>query len=256
MFSKEEKLKIITDMLQQHKTLSPQLFDDNLVLLPSVKSKLMYVADYMQDMYLPCFPNTRVVDFMLVGSSCGYNYNPGGDLDFFVIIDKIFPDKPDLDYNILGKIALVLNKNEWKPTIYSHKLDIAIMEEDNIKSKCHNNYSVLRGEWNSAPVYKEFDFTAEELHEEFLKAVEKVNRYVETLEKDKQMYLTLDGCELLQDYLQKIRDAAYNYDIEYEYSVEYNVYRLFKRLKVISHFNKYITESLKRLIRTKGGKND
>jgi len=241
------EIEIVRNMLQQHSSLSPELFDDKNMLLPHIRKKLIYVADYMQDVYLPCFPEARLKDLMLVGSSCGYNYNLNGDLDFFVIIDKIFPDKPHIEASILSEFALILNRQGWKANIYNHPLDIAIMEEANIKSKCHNNYSVMRNEWNSAPVYREYEFTAEDLYEEFLKEVEKINKFADSLEKDKFMYLSPTGCEMMQKYLQKQRDEAYDYDIDYEYSIKYNVYRLFKRFKVISHFHKYITESINRL---------
>ena len=43
--------------------------------------------------FAPIIP--KIEDIRIVGSSCGYNYREYGDLDFFIILDKIFPEQQE-----------------------------------------------------------------------------------------------------------------------------------------------------------------
>lgn len=247
--TRKEKIKVVKELLQQHKALSPQLFDNNGLLLPSVRKKLLNLAEYIKIRYLPVFPQSKIEDIRIVGSSCGYNYREYGDLDFFIILDKIFPEQQERYQSALRNFNSFLVRQPWQPVIHNHKLDFSIMDTTNVKGLCRNNYSVLKDEWVIKPVYKKFPFTAEELFQKYCKFSAELHNFVSNLEKKNDVFLTRDSCLKLSAYLNDIRNKAYNYDVEYEYSEEYNIYRLAKRFGTYMHFNKYINDSMKYLMR-------
>ena len=90
MQSKAEKLAVIENIMQQHKTLCPELFDEHNVLLPHIREKFLFLGQYMKENFLPMFPQVKIREMVLLGSSCSYAYHDDGDLDFLSLLTTFF----------------------------------------------------------------------------------------------------------------------------------------------------------------------
>lgn len=251
MESKAEKLAVIEKMLQQHKTLCPDLFDGHNVLLPHIRQKFLSLGQYMREYFLPMFPHVNIREMMLVGSSCSYAYRDDGDLDFFIIIDNIFPEKPELSAKILNNLAYSVFMCKWRPHIYNRPVDFAVLDVNNERIKDINSYSVLRNKWMIEPIRQPFPFSAEELFDKYCKYSADLHRFVAELPKEDEIFLTAESAQKLSAYLKNLREEAFLakfFSIQREYSPEYNLYRLLKRFGAYRHFQNYISDSVNYLM--------
>ena len=246
MKSKAEKLAIIESMLQQHKTLCPELFDGHNVLLPYIRQKFLFLGQYMKENFLPMFPKVKIREMVLLGSSCSYAYHDDGDLDFFIFVDNIFPDNPKL-----SDMAYTTFMYKWRPHIYTHPVDFAVLDVNNRRKIAINNYSVLHDKWLVEPIRQQFPFSVEELFDKYCRYSADLHRFVEELPKDDEVFLTAESAQTLSNHLRALQDDAFlakDFSIQREYSLEYNLYRLLKRFGAYQHFQNYIADSVNHLI--------
>lgn len=251
MNSKAEKLAVIEDMLQEHNTLCPELFDGNGVLFPYVRQTFLLLVQHIKQTFLPMFPQVKIRELLLLGSSCSYAYRDDSDLDFFIIIDNIFPENPDLSGRILNALAYTMFSRRWRPHIYNHPLDFAVLDVNNKRATAINCYSVMRNKWLCEPIKQNFPFSAEELFDKYCKYSADLHRFVDNLPKDDEVFLTAESASKLSDYLLTLRNDAFlakDFSVRREYSTEYNLYRLLKHFGAYQHFQDYISDSVNHLI--------
>lgn len=251
MQSKAEKLAVIENIMQQHKTLCPELFDEHNVLLPHIREKFLFLGQYMKENFLPMFPQVKIREMVLLGSSCSYAYHDDGDLDFFIFIDNIFPNNPKLSATILNDMAYTTFMRKWRPHIYKHPVDFAVLDINNRRAIAINNYSVLRNKWLVEPIKQDFPFSAEELFDKYCQYSADLHQFVAKLPKEDEVFLTAESAQKLSNHLRSLQDDAFlakDFSIQREYSLEYNLYRLLKRFGAYRHFQNYIADSVNHLI--------
>ncbi len=248
--SKEDKLSIIKAMMKNNNTLSPLLFDDNKVMLPHIRKKILDMVALIQKQHLSFFPYIEVEDVFLSGSLCSYIYTPKSDIDLFILFKNI-SDNNILKYYFFSKLSNYLN-HIIKPKIYNHSVDFGITYHERYNNindynlSGHNTYSVLNNCWHKEPIRQNFDFTAEELYIEYSKFSAKIHQLVKDLPKINNAYLTYDSAvELSEKLLQLKMDAfiAKDQDEKHEYSMIYNIYRISKKFCLPQHFMQYAEES-------------
>lgn len=249
--SREDKIAIVADMLQNHQTLSPKLFDDRLMLRPEIHAHLLRIFEVYKKHVMSFYPLAELKDLILVGSICSYTYSQSSDFDLMAVLDNITGDSTISSKQILAPINYNILKFAWKPTIFGHDVDMGFIDTDNFRIGGINDYSVLHNKWNSQPIRQEYPFTAEELFAEYCRYSADLHKYVKSLEKIDDTFLTPQSCRKLKQYLFDLRIAAFeakNHSPQREYSLEYNLFRLLKRFGAYTHFHSYIDDSFKHIM--------
>ena len=254
ILSKEDKLQIITQMMTNHNHLCYEIFDADNTPLPIVKDKINELVDFIRHEELRAFPKLEIMDITLNGSLCSYVYTDKSDIDLFIVVGDIFPDNILLTEEILDRVNKELMLMVCKPCFYTHPVDYGVLHHTNKRIKNFNSYSILNEKWKRKPQHQEFLFTPQELYAEYCEYSKKLHDFVNGLEKINDAFLTPKSCNMLNDYLLKLRnsecDAKENSET-HEYSLSYNLYRLLKKFGTYSHFQNYINDSYKNNIKRK-----
>lgn len=261
--SKEEVLNVINDITHINECLCPDLFDDNNVLLPKIYEKLSNTHKFVTDMVFPFFTKVKILDIVVTGSLCSYTWNSKSDLDIFIVIDDITPEHQFLSARIFDNISMFLLKQSWKPYIKGHPIDISIMpaekykgfykheiNKNKIETYAYANYSLLTNEWKSKPLKTTYPFSAEELYNEFVKLSDSLKSFTDGLEKTPNGFLTKESQNRLLSHTATIKKEAFlskEFDDLHEYNLQYNTYRLAKKLKLFAPYHKYAIDSSKNM---------
>ncbi len=233
-------------ILQNHEYLSPLLFDQNNCLNNVVKNKLQLISETLQKRFVCFFPYAKVVDVVLAGSMCSYIYNDRSDIDFFIFVDNAVPDDPKTSKRLLAAIDKFLSTLYWRPLFYGHPVDFGILPADDVRRTGRNHYSLLHDKWISAPEHQTFAFTPEQLADKYAVYYQNLKQYIDSLEKTPSGLLTAQSYPLALNYLQNLRNQAFDskeFFKEHEYCENYNLYRLLKHLGAYMQFLNYISDS-------------
>lgn len=245
--NREDKIAVVANMLQNHTTLQPELFDPNAHMFPHVRRHLLNVAEIFKQRIVNLYPAVTVKDIILLGSICSYAYSPTSDLDMFLIIDGLNMASK-IRKRVLNDTNQYIAKLAWRPYIYGRHMDIGLIVPDEARAHGINDYSVLRDEWNNKPLRQEYPFTPEELFKAYCRYSADLHKFVASLEKINDAFLTLESCNKLSSFMSDLRHTAYDTkDLSplHEYCMEYNLYRLLKRFGTYTHFQNYIRDSQK-----------
>jgi len=137
----------IFESIEIHNELNPKIWDKENHLLPDVSKKLKEIVDYYK---LQSQVKLQVIDALLVGSNCSYNYTDKSDLDLHLVTNF---DNYNLDKEA---ISAILNSekssfnNNYDITI--HGIDVELYVED-VKSSTASNgiYSLYKDKWVKFP---------------------------------------------------------------------------------------------------------
>jgi len=253
MLSREQKLELVENMLQNHTVLQPDMFSPDELLRPEVRDKLLGVSDYVTQKIMAMLPSARIDDIVLLGSICSYAYSASSDVDLFIFVDNVLPD-PNQAAWLLDWINQWIATLKCLPVVFGHRVDCGILLVNNSRHSGHNFYSVQKNCWIDKPVRMEYPFSAEELFQSYCQYSAELHHFVAGLEKVNNAFLTRESSFRLRVYLKELRDKAYesrDHSSLREYSLEYNLYRLLKRFGTYKHFEQYARDSLKNLIRKK-----
>ncbi len=261
--TKEDIIKIIYELLNIHDCLTPDLFDNNNLLLPHIQEKLSDVCSFIKGIAFPFFKNINLVDIILTGSVCSYAWNNKSDIDIFIIVEDIAPEYPLLAARIFDNISMFLLKQIWKPFIKGHPLDVSIIpvgkykdfyqnntNKNKIESYAYANYSLLQNKWMYEPIKSKYPFTKSELYDEYIKLGNELKKYTDNLEKTPNGFLTPESQNKLRAHTSNIKKEAFlckEYNELHEYALQYNTYRVAKKLKLFLPYHKYISDSFKNL---------
>lgn len=233
---KADLLALAQDLVaNHHDRLAPDFFDATGNPHNHIMTKMLDIAHTVYKQNLSFFPTAEIKDILFAGSMCGYCYNKDSDIDLFIIVENIFPQDPDIIAPLLKKIDALLATIYWKPTLFGHPVDFGFLLPTDIRTRCRNHYSLLNRKWNVAPIKQNFLFSAETLLEEYLHTVKRFEDYEKQLtfiNHQAQQYLDLASAAKAGKYMQYIASSAYMAKEtlpEYEYSLEYNIFRLMKR---------------------------
>ncbi len=248
--TKEDKLSIIKTMMQHNDVLSPLFFDTDKIMLPHIRKKMLDMVSIIKNHYISFFPNIEIEDIILTGSLCSYIYTSTSDIDLFILFKNISDNNV---FNFFTKIGTYINRN-IKPKIYNHAIDFGITYSekyynmDEHKLDGYNTYSILNNRWHIEPIKQEFDFSIQELYNEYCKYSAQIHQYVKELPKINDAYLTYESAISLSQKIMQSKIQAFiakDQDKKHEYSLTYNIYRLSKKFCLFQHFMRYAEESFK-----------
>lgn len=245
LVSKEQKLNIIANLVQNHEVLHPKLFDKKGILYPVVHQKIWNMVEVYKKMFLSFIPVFDVCDVILTGSICGYTYTPNSDLDLLIMLENKKAVHINNEFSLLQNVTLAATLQPFHPYIYGHFVDWGIVSVNDLISDV-NVYSVLNNCWKSEPIRQEYPFTVEQLFKEYCKYSADLHKYVADLKKINGAFLTSESCYNLKTFLNNLKYSAYNAKKIHplrEYCLEYNLYRIAKKFGVFSHFYSYIRDS-------------
>lgn len=116
----------ITEKLEKHDELNPDLFDENSELKPEVKDKLLEIADKFKENLENDAIELDIKDILFVGSNASYNYNDMSDIDLHILADlSVYKGKEDLAEKLYQAYKTLWN-NKYDPTIYGHEVEVYV----------------------------------------------------------------------------------------------------------------------------------
>lgn len=253
----ERDINIIRQMLKNHSTLHPRIFNKQNEMYPYIREQLLNMVDFAIESVFKFFPKVKLLDIILSGSVCGYTYTHDSDLDIFIVIDDLVENRSKVNGFVLDNISKYYAYQDFKPFIFGHPIDFGFsniskymrfydMAEGVKKIYSHNTYSLLNNGWIGAPERLEYAFTPEQLYENYLKFKDDMDKFVESLPHANEEFLTSSSISKLKRTLVDLKFESFiakEHDIMHEYSLVYNTYRVAKRLKLIASYHKYADAS-------------
>lgn len=243
----QEFISKINHVLQNNKSLAPNIFGTDNLLLEDIHKKLMMIFNNIKKRFLVFFPKIKILDVVITGSICSYIYNQDSDIDVFIVVEDIVPDNYNLTDRFVSILNLFLSIVDFKPSIHGYNIDMGVLLPTSDQVKCQNKYSLLQNKWLSEPVRQEFAFSSEELRSEYIKEYDKLIRYISKFPRNEKGLFTIGAARKIDNYLLDIRHKAFDakeYFKAHEYSLEYNIYRLLKHCYVYGYYRKIIEQSL------------
>ena len=129
-------------------SLNKKLFNEDNILYPEVRKKLLDIVSYFID-------NTElgisVLDIYLLGSNASYNYNEHSDIDLHIVTNFEDYDAPiDLVKALFNTLKSNFNDN-YDIKIRDMEVELYI-EDVNTSTASNGIYSVLNNDWIKFPV--------------------------------------------------------------------------------------------------------
>lgn len=242
----QDFLQKLNYTMQNTPFLAPEIFDHNDLLFSKVRNKLLEICHSMQQRFTSVFPLAQIQDILLTGSLCSYIYNNESDLDMFVLIDDIIPHDTEKTKKILKNFNVFFSNIYFRPKIYKYPVDFGLLLPSSPQAQCRNKYSLLQNKWINKPVYREFSFTTEELHNAYYLEYKKLEKFMNALPRNSRGLFPKEYAVKADGYLSDIRHKAFDakeYFKTREYSLEYNIYRLLKHCHVYSYYKMLIIRS-------------
>lgn len=136
--------------LEYHEVLNPKLWEND-ELIPLVRNKLVQIADKFEDFLDKDGKIITVVDVIITGSNCNYNYAPLSDIDLHLIVDL-----SDVEDKELMSGFLTAKKTLWKDqhdiTIKGYDVELYAQDKDD-KLVATGMYSIRQNKWIEKPKY-------------------------------------------------------------------------------------------------------
>ena len=195
--------------LEYHKTLNPKLWKkegDTYVLDPEVMSALDDITDSFIDKL--GVKKNQILDVVLTGSNCNYNWSKLSDIDLHVILDykKICPtckSKDEFDIDDCFKAKKSVWNDGHDVTIRGITVEVYAQSEEEKPSSNAGLYSLKHAKWINEPIYDE-EIVYDE--KEIQRKAKKVMDEIDDLIADKST--TWSKVLKLQEKLKKIRRAS------------------------------------------------
>lgn len=157
--------KTKNEAIEKHNELNPLLWENN-KLKKEVKDKILDIVEYFKDDLKENEVVLDVIDIVILGSNCSFNYTKDSDLDIHIVASS----KDDCNKKHLDKLysayRSIFNKN-MNISFYDIPVEIYV-EMDECKAKSNGIYSVLNDKWIKEPVEKDIpDIDQEEFEKQF-----------------------------------------------------------------------------------------
>ncbi len=135
--------------LEYHDTLNPKLWDEDEDLDIEVKNALAKIANKFAE-YID-ISQMKIVDYIITGSNCAYNYTPQSDIDLHILIDASkLGDNPLIEPLLIAKKTLW--NSEHPVTIKGYTVEVYaqnISSGDELVAS--GVYSLLQDKWLIKP---------------------------------------------------------------------------------------------------------
>lgn len=208
-------------------TLDPKIWDENMVLNPEVKVKLLKVA---QDFYRNTELKAPIVDILFLGSTTNYNWTSTSDIDLHVVVDITKESiDPKLARQFMDGLGAGWNNNH-EISIKGHPVEVYLQDQTEKNStpaqsrKGSTIYSLLKGCWLKAPDRNRVDVDKEKIKQKYHKIKTMVDEFV--VDKD------VNKLKKLMKALKNYRNAGL--ERVGEFSTENLVFKALRHTNVIT----------------------
>lgn len=142
--------------LSYHDELNPKIWNEYNRLDPEVRIHLDKIVDKFIE-YLNIDKFTDVVDIVLTGSNCNYNWTKYSDIDLHILVDFDSLDcencKIDADDCFKAKKSLWNDRHDI--TIRGHEIEVYVQDSSQLTVSDSGVYSLLDNDWITKPTKKE-----------------------------------------------------------------------------------------------------
>lgn len=152
---KDKKVKEDFDTkLEYHEVLNPKLWDQD-KLISIVKERLCDISTAFEEFLDKDGKIIEVLDVIITGSNCNYNYTPQSDIDLHLIVNL-----DDIEDKELMAAFLTAKKTIWKSahdiTIKGYDVELYAQDKnDNLVAT--GMYSIRNDKWLKKPEYLKLD---------------------------------------------------------------------------------------------------
>ena len=149
----ESVTESIDTKLDYHEFLNPALWDDNEELKPGVKDALGKIANKFSEFV--DVKQLKIVDYIITGSNCGYNYTSQSDIDLHVLVDATaLGDNPLTEPFLRAKKSLWNSGHDITVKGFTVELYAEDVNNEDDKLVATGVYSLLHDEWIKKPTYE------------------------------------------------------------------------------------------------------
>ena len=171
-----------------NKTLEPNVWDENMILKPEIRVKLLKVA---QDFYKSTDLKSPVIDILFLGSVTNYNWTPTSDIDLHLIIDITQENvAPEHARQFMDGLGAGWN-NSHEIEIHGHPVEVYLQDKTEKNSTPEQSregsamYSVLKGEWLKKPDKTNISVDRDKIKQKYHKVKDMVDSFVSEKNVDK-----------------------------------------------------------------------
>lgn len=224
-------LKKITS---KKESLEPNLWEND-KLKDEIKLKLLEIAqDFWESIKKP---NVKLIDIVILGSSCSFYWSKTGDLDLHLVY------KTESDDTELLNDFFMLRSSAWNEKhdieIYEHPIEIFVKKND--PGFSDSIYSLIKNEWVKKPNINEKLKINKELTIEKARILgEKIKNIISNLENSPSQK-NIDVAESMREKIRKMRD--HGLESGGEFSTENLAFKILRRLKLIENLKKSIDKT-------------
>lgn len=216
----------INTKLAYHRELNPALWE-NEELKPDVKLALAKIANKFSE-YLDV-KQIRIIDYIITGSNCGYNYTSQSDLDLHVLVDTT-----NLGENPLIEPFLKAKKSLWNSghdiTVKGFNVELYAEDVNDEANKlvATGVYSLLNDAWVKKPTYEAVTIDDQAVQAKAEGIMQQIDMLVNNASETDQAEI-----DNLWDHIRRMRRAGL--EKEGEFSIE-NL--AFKAVRNNNYFDK------------------
>lgn len=202
--------------LSYHKTLLNKLWTSSNELRNDVRQSLIKIADEFTETLK--IDNEHVVDTILTGSTCNYNYTKHSDIDLHIVVnyENICDDCDDFDIVDCMDAKKALWNDRHDITIYDVPVEVYVHD---MRDKITGNagvFSLTRNKWLRKPSFEpNIKYDPRIINDKIQKYADRIDAVIENGSHDE--------IDALQKRMRDIRGAGVEKDGEF--SVENIVYK-------------------------------
>ena len=240
--------EFVDTKLKYHKGLNPALWEFN-ELKPDVKEALGRIANKFSEFV--DIKQLKIVDYVITGSNCAFNYTDQSDIDLHVIVDatQLGADNPLTEPFLMAKKSLWNSGHEI--TIKGYNVEVYAEDINRTENQlvATGIYSLLHDKWIKEPSYKEVtidDFAVQTKAEDIIQRIDslvdngvtdqaEIDRLWDHIRRMRKSGLASSGEFSVEnlafkavrnnDYLSKLKDfeiSTENQDLTLEQAVVYD----------------------------------
>ncbi len=228
----------ITRYVCVNEGLCPAVFQDENKIFTPVQEGLERIADFWLRQTRKIFPEIKPKDIIIYGDLMGYVYNSLSEVSIGILSELPQECLPHID-----DINETLVANEFAYKFLLRPIHCRLLPQlfTGIPS-----YSLSQKKWIIQPQRREFSFTTEELCQAFPEYQIGVHFFIDSLPKHENGLLTMESCKIVEKYLQDLEAEAmdlWKNSSEHEYNLGYLLWRTFKEVGGVRHFNLLLSKS-------------
>jgi hypothetical protein len=211
---------IDVDGFDKKENLSPDIWEDNMLMKTDVRKALLGIAQ--EFLKYSDLDQLTYKDITLTGSLANYNWTEVSDLDVHILLDF----KQIADDQILVGDYLKNKKSIWNDklpiTVKNHEVEMYVQDINETHAST-GVYSLINNDWTTKPIQEMIQLDAGNIQ---LKAADIMNT-IDDLEDNENTVAAINVIERLLDKIKKMRESGLNR--EGEFSTENIVFKILRR---------------------------